>query len=134
VVTTIDGRTATASQVVHVRTHDVTIAKFTVPNTGRVGQTHSITVGIGDSRYPEPVQVQLFSSAPGGFTLVGTLTQSVPPRKSNSTVPYAFSYTFTTNDATAGAVTFQAVATIVGARDALPADNTAISLPTKVSR
>jgi hypothetical protein len=31
-------------------------------------------------------------------------------------------------------VTFKAVATIVGARDALPADNEAIAAPTRVSR
>lgn len=132
--TTIDGRTASASQVVKVRTHDVAITKLTVPNTGRVGQTKSITVGVSNSRYPETVQVQLSESVPGGFTLVGTLTQSVPVQKSNGTVPFAFSYTFTSDDAVTGKVTFQAVATITGYRDALPADNTAISLPTTVSR
>jgi hypothetical protein len=43
------------------------------------------------------------------------------------------SYTFTSDDAALGKVTFEAVATIVNARDALPADNTATALPTKVN-
>jgi hypothetical protein len=33
-----------------------------------------------------------------------------------------------------GKVSFQAVVSMLGARDVLPADNTAISPPTKVSR
>jgi hypothetical protein len=45
-----------------------------------------------------------------------------------------FSYTFTSNDTAFGKVTFQAVASIVDARDALPADNTATALPTEVGK
>ena len=70
---------------------------------------------------------------PGGVQLVGTLTQLIPVRSGNKTVPVSFSYTFSSKDAAVGKVTFQAVATIMGARDALPADNTAISSPTKVA-
>src|SRR5262249_33045885 len=44
-VTTADGRTASTSQVVHVRTHDVTIAKLVVPQLAGGGQTRSISVG-----------------------------------------------------------------------------------------
>src|SRR5205823_6126086 len=53
VVTTLDGRTATIMQVLHVRTHDVVISKFTVPQTGRAGQTRTISVGVTNARYPE---------------------------------------------------------------------------------
>ena len=133
-VTTFDGRSASTSQVVHVKTHDVAITKFTAPQAASAGQTRQITVGVNSKRYPEVVQVQLFKSVPGGLQLVGTLTQSVPVRSSNRTTDFAFSHTFTSEDATVGKVTFQAVATIVGARDALPADNQAIASPTKVSK
>lgn len=127
-VTTTDGRTASTSQVVHVRTHDVAITKFTVPTSASPGQTRSITVGITDKRYPETVQVQLFTSnGLGGFSQVDTSTQQVTPTTGGSTIPFAFSYTFTPNDETIGKVTFEAIATIQQARDALPADNTSIA-------
>jgi PKD repeat protein len=135
-VTTFDGRTASASQVVHVRTHDVAITRFAVPVTANVGQTRMITVGISDSHYPETVQVQLYKSVPGpynNFQLVGTLTQSITVLPGGRTTTFSFNYTFTADDAVAGKVTFEAVATIIGARDAQPADNTAISPPTKVN-
>jgi PKD repeat protein len=133
-VTTLDGRTASTSQTVLVRTHDVAITKFSAPKSATAGQTRSIAVGINSRRYPETVEVQLFKSVPGGFQFVGVLTQSVPVRPSNRTTNFNFSYTFTGADAQVGKVTFKAVARIVDARDALPADNEAIASPTKVSR
>jgi PKD repeat protein len=133
-VTTFDGRTASTSQTLQVRTHDVAITKFTVPKSASAGQTRAVTVGINSRRSPESVEVQLFKSVPGGFQFVGSLTQSVPVRPSNRTTNFDFSYTFTADDARVGKVTFKAVANIVGARDALPADNEAIASPTKVSR
>jgi PKD repeat protein len=130
-VTTSDGRTATTSQVVHVSTHDVAITKFTVPTSASAGQTRSITVGVSAKRNPETVQVQLLKgNSQGGFDPVGTLTQSVPVTTGKSTTPFAFSYTFAPSDASVGKVTFEAIATIQGARDALPADNTAIASTT----
>ncbi len=131
-VTTADGRSASTSQVVHVRTHDVSIVKFDVPQSAKPGQTRQITVSIVNTRYPETVQVQLLKSTPSGFVQVGTLTQSVGVTQGNHTTPFSFNYTFTSDDATAGKVTFEAVATILGARDALPGDNTVVALPTAV--
>jgi PKD repeat protein len=133
-VTTPDGRTASASQTVLVRTHDVAITKFTAPAAARAGQTRQVTVGLNSKRYPESVQVQLFRSVPGGYQLVGSLTQSVPVRAANRTTNFSFSYTFTSADAQIGKVTFRALAVLVGLRDALPADNEAIADPTKVNR
>ncbi len=133
-VTTFDGRTASTSQTVHVRTHDVAITRFAVPVAASAGQTRHIVVGVSSNRYPETVAVQLFKSVPGGFQLVGTLTQSVLVRPSKRTTDFDFSYTFTDDDARIGKVTFKAVASIVGARDALSADNEAIAAPTKVVR
>src|SRR5207248_9238195 len=110
-------------------------SKFTVPQSASVGQTRTITVSLANHRYGETVQVQLLKSVSGGgWASVGTLTQSVPVRGGNRTIDFAFSYTFTSDDAAVGKVTFEAVATIVGARDAQPADNTAIALPTKVGK
>jgi PKD repeat protein len=136
-VTTYDGRTASLEQTVSVRTHDVAIVKLGVPQSASAGQTRSITVGLTDTRHPETVEVQLFKSTLNPydpFELVGTLRQYVPVRSGGRTTNLAFSYTFTADDAAIGKVTFKAVATIVGGRDASPADNTAIALPTKVSR
>jgi PKD repeat protein len=130
-VTTVDGRTASASQIVHVSTHDVVIAKFTVPTSASAGQTRSITVGVSDKRYPETVQVQLLkSNSAGGFDQVGTSTLPIPVQMGKATTPFTFNYTFTQDDGAVGKVTFEAIATIQGARDALPADNTAIASTT----
>lgn len=131
--TTADGRTATCTQTLPVRTHDVVITKFDVPTSASSGQTRKMTVGVSNRRYSRDVQVQLFKSIPGGWGLVGTLTQFVQARAMRLT-PFAFSYTFTTADAAIGKVNFKAEAVIPGVRDALPADNVAISLPTKVSK
>src|SRR6266550_862730 len=132
--TTLDGRTAVASQTVHVRTHDVAVTRFATPNAASSGQTRRIVVSINSKRYAETVEVQLFRSVPGGFQQFGSLTQSVPMNPKNGTTEFAFSYTFTGDDAQIGKVTFRAVAVISGARDALPADKEAIGPPTKVSR
>lgn len=133
-VTTLDGRSAVASQTVHVRTHDVAITRFSVPNAASSGQTRRIVVSVNSKRYAETVTVQIFKSVPGGVQQFGSLTQSLPLNPKNGTTDFAFSYTFTDDDAQIGKVTFSAFAQIVGARDALPADNQAIAPPTKVSR
>jgi len=135
-VTTSDGRTGSASQVVHVKTHDIAITKLLVPQAASVGQTRMISAVISESRYPETVQVQLFKSVPGSFDnfeLVGILTHSVSVLPGNRTTPFNFNCTFTSDDAVAGKVTFGAVATIIGARDAQPADNRVVALPTVVN-
>jgi PKD repeat protein len=134
-VTTVDGRTASTTQTVPVRTHDIAIVKFTVPSTARSGQTKELTVGVRNALYPESVQFQLLKSTPvTGFQNVGMVTQLVPVRSSNKTVPVTFSYTFSPEDAAVGKVTFMVVATLVGGNDVFPADNTAISSPVRVSR
>lgn len=131
-VTTTDGRTATGTLVVRVRTHDVQISKLTVPRSASVGQTHWISVSVSDTHYPETVQVQLLRSTPSGWARVGTLTQSIPAGKAGRRTEFAFSYTFTADDANGGNVSFRAVAAIQGARDAHPSDNDVTALPTRV--
>jgi PKD repeat protein len=133
-VTTFDGRTGSSTRLVQVQTHDVAITRFVTPSSASAGQTRAISVDLRNTRYTETVQVQLLKSVPGpfgGFQLVGTLTHEVPASRNRAT-PFDFNYTFTSEDAVIGKVTFQAIATIVNAPDALSADNTAISLPVKV--
>jgi hypothetical protein len=64
-VTTTDGRMATAVETVRVRTHDVAIAKLTVPQSASADQTRTITVGMANARYPETVRVELLRSVAG---------------------------------------------------------------------
>jgi hypothetical protein len=134
-VTTVDGRTASVTQTVQVRTHDVAITKVTAPQSARAGQTKAITVAIRNIRYPETVTVDLYKSTPGGDVWIDSLTLPVAVLSGNKTKPFTFNYIFTSQDAQIGKVTFRAVATINGANDAFPQDNTGISSPpTKVTR
>jgi chitodextrinase len=132
-ITTLDGRTATTSHVVQVRTHDVAIVRISVPKSAHVGQTIGITAHLRNTRYPETVEVALFKSIPGGFQQIDSLTQSVPVRPGNRTTPFAFTYTVTETDRSIGKVSFKAVATIIDHRDALPGDNELISPPVKIT-
>src|SRR5947208_1040639 len=133
-ITTHDGRTAMATQTVHVRTHDVAITRFATPNVASSGQTRRLVVSLTSKGYAEAGEVQAFQSVPGGFQMFGSLTQSLPLGPGNGTTDFAFSYTFTGADAQVGKLTFRAIAVIAGARDALPADNEAIAPATKVTR
>ena len=136
-VTTTDGRSADTTRVLRVQTHDVAITRFRTPESASVGQTRQISIGINSNRNAEIVRVELAKSVPGyyeGFQTFGYLEQYVPQRSSNRTVDFDFSYTFSNDDALIGKVSFRAVATILSARDVLPADNEAISFPTKVGR
>jgi PKD domain len=130
-MTMVDGRSASSTTTIHVKTHDVGIVKFVVPQTGQAGKTKTITVDVRSSRYDENVSVQLLRSIPGGFEPVGSSVQLVAVHKQATS--FVFSYTFRLEDAALGKVTFKAVAAISGARDALPADNEVVALPTKVS-
>jgi PKD repeat protein len=134
-VTTTDGRTGSTSQVVYVSTHDVTITKISAPESASAGQARQISVEVRNHLYPETVLVDFYKSDAnfGGFQRVGSLTKSVPAFPSHRTTSFAIFYTFTDLDATGGTVTFKAVATLLYARDALPADNEATASPTKVN-
>jgi hypothetical protein len=133
-VGTPDGRTATETQVIHVRTHDVAITRFSVPTSASAGQTRSISVGLTSRRYAEQVFVTLYKLTPAGAVQIGTSSQLLPARSGNKTTDLTFSYTFTPDDARIGKVSFQATVSLSSARDAIPADNQAQSLPTKVNK
>ncbi len=132
-VTTFDGRSASTSQVVQVRTHDVSIIKVAAPKSANVGQTKTINVSIKNNRYPETVTIELYRSvAGGGFELIGLSIQFVPVRPGNRTSQFTFNYTFSPQDAQAGKVTFKAIVFIENSNDGFPADNEAISTPPTV--
>jgi PKD repeat protein len=132
-IRTTDGRTASTTQTVAVQTHDVAVASFDAPDSGRALRTTQLTVEISNHRYQENVTVQLLRSVPSGdFEQVGSSTQLVRVRAGRKTTPFVFSYTFTPADASVGKVTFKVVASIEGARDAFPGDNTTIAPATKV--
>jgi PKD repeat protein len=134
-VTTVDGRSASTSQIVQVRTHDVAITKVAAPNSATSRQTKTITVSLRNSRYPETVTVDLYKSTAGGDVWIDSITLQVPVLSGNKTKTISFNYTFTLQDAKIGKVTFRAVATINGVNDAFPQDNTGISSPpTKVTK
>jgi PKD repeat protein len=135
-VSTPDNRTASTSQVIQVRTHDISISSISAPKSANVGQTKAITVALRNIRYPETVRLELYRSvAGGGFTWVSSSTQFVPVRSGNRTTQFTFNYTFHPEDAQVGKVTFRVEAVIEGANDAFAADNQAFSTPpTKVSR
>lgn len=131
-VTTSDGRTASTSRVVPVRTHDVAITRLAVPKSAHVNETVAVNVYVKNTRYPETVQVTLSKSIPGGFAQVGTLTQSVPVKTGGQSTRFAFTYTVTSDDKAVGKITFRADAVLTAHQDALPADNTLLSTPVKI--
>jgi len=129
------GESVSISRVISVRTHDVSIAKFTVPQSASMGQTRQLSVSVRNTRYLEVVQVELYKITANGLVWVGTLIQTVPVRSGNRTTTFNFSYTFTAEDARVGKVTFKAMAYLLNdVREAWPADNEVIALPTRVSR
>ncbi|MDX6484067.1 MAG: hypothetical protein QOE95_1838, partial [Gaiellaceae bacterium] len=128
------GRANAVVKTVQVRTHDVTVLSLVAPAKGKVGKQASITVGVGNTRYPETVQVDLYKITPQGDVLVGTSIQTVRVMKLKTAVNYSFNYIFTNEDALIGKLPFRAVATIQGARDAVNSDNTATTPPTLVTK
>jgi hypothetical protein len=132
-VITNDGRTASASQQISVRTRDVAITKFSTPQTAKAGQTRQLSIGVVNKQETVEVSVNVYKSTPYGFEFVGTSHQSVHARSGNRTTEFTLNYTFTNGDASIGKVTFKAHASILNGRDALPADNEAISSPTRVN-
>jgi len=136
VATTYDGRTGSASQTVHVETHDVAITEFRTPTRAKVGEDHRIVVGLNNrGLYDEDVYLDLYKSVPGEYSYwewIGSSYDFVPAHRANRTVDFEFSYTFTEEDAAAKKVSFRAVANLYSWPDAKPADNEAISLPTLI--
>jgi hypothetical protein len=104
-----------------------------VPRSARVGQTAAVSVDVANKRYPETVQVDLYTSSPGGSQQVGSLTQPVPVRPRGGAVTrFAFRYTITQADRAAGELTFTTQASILDHRDALLDNNQLSSTPVRI--
>jgi len=132
VTNTLNGGMEWYGRTVSVRTHDVAISKFSVPQSASVGQTRTITVYVLNRRYTEQVQVELYKN---DMVWIGTLVQEIPARSGNRTTAFSFKYTFTAEDARVGKVTFRATAFILeNGPDDWPVDNDATALPTRVSK
>ncbi|MEV4543333.1 PKD domain-containing protein [Micromonospora echinaurantiaca] len=129
-VGTPDGRSASVTHVVRVRTHDVAIVGLTAPTKARVGQTITVDVDVRNTRYEETVQVSLYrSTASGGYDLIGSSTQPVPVKDTGKTTRFSFTYTVTSADLALGKLTLRATADPSPNRDALLVDNELISTP-----
>ncbi|WP_225440118.1 PKD domain-containing protein [Amycolatopsis eburnea] len=130
--TSPDGRTATKTTSVTVTTHDVGIAKFTVPAAARAGESKPISVDVSNTRYAETATVVLSRNDGTWWRQVATLTLTVPARPTK-TVRFPFAYTFTPDDAIDGKVTFRAELSLpYPVRDARPSDNEVIAIATTV--
>src|SRR4026209_1328215 len=104
--------------------HVVSIMAIAAPKAASAGQTKTVNVDLSNRRERESVQVDLYRSTASGQVFVGSQTVTAPVGKSTRV---SFDVTFDASDATVGKVTFTAVVTIIGFRDAVPGDNTAIS-------
>ena len=113
-------------------TRDVAITKLAVPQSARVHQTKTITIGLENNRGSEMSLPHSRTTTPS-WDFIGQSTQLVPGKSKNRTTSFVFSYTFTPEDATIGKVTFRAVASVNAGRDALPGDNELIAPPTTVN-
>jgi hypothetical protein len=131
--TSPDGRTATVTRQVTVTTHDVGIAKFTVPTSAREGESKPISVDVSNTRYTETATVVLTKHDGTFWREVGRLTLQVPARPTR-TVRFPFSYTFTPDDAAVGKVAFRAELRLdYPVTDARPMDNEVIAIATTVN-
>ena len=128
-VTTTDGRTDSASRIVSVRTHDVTVVSVDVPKTATLGSTKAVTVSVASANYTEDVHVWLLRSVPGGFETVDLKTQTIP---AGTTVAVRFAYTFTSADASLGTIAFRGQAVIADHVDPIPADNVLTSASVRI--
>jgi hypothetical protein len=130
--TSPDGRTATRTTEVVVTTHDVGIAKFSVPASAREGDSKPISVDVSNTRYTERATVVLSKHDGTWWREVGRLTIEVPARPTR-TVKFPFSYTFSPDDAALGKVAFRAELDLdYPVTDARPVDNEVIAIATTV--
>lgn len=133
-VTTVDGRTATATKTITVRSYDLAITRFARPQTATVGQTKRLLIQVTNRSYPTQAIVELYKSGPNGFELVGHLRQFVDGKRNGRTTNFIINYTFTQADAEQGKVIFRAAAWPERGVDIFPADNEFITFATKVTR
>jgi hypothetical protein len=126
---TADGRTATTTRTVSVRTHDIAITHVVAPQTAHEGQSRKVAITLVNTRYDEVARLELYRATPTGLTLVAEQTLPVPVLRGGRATQVSLDYTFTADDATLGKTTLVVQAALVGARDALPSDNSYTATP-----
>jgi PKD repeat protein len=134
-VLTRDGRSATSTAALRVQTHDVSIALVQVPPLCRAGRTVVIVVGVKSAVHDETVEVRVFRNRPREpdlFEQVARTTGLVPADPAGGPTLLALPLTFSADHAAAGSATLKTVVSIVGARDARPDDNTALTTTTVI--
>lgn len=131
-IVTNDGRTASATRTVSVRTYDVAIIQVSRPNSARAGTTKQIVVSVENASNSDYAWVELYKSQLGGFSFVGSQRQLVVATPSGAVTKFYMGYTFTDDDAAVGKVVFKAVA-YPEHYDYFPADNEFITFATKVT-
>ena len=77
-IVTSDGRAASSTTTVTVRTHDVSVTKLVVPKKASAGRSQTIKVNVVGTRYDENVTVQLLRSTETGFVQLGAWSSSWP--------------------------------------------------------
>ena len=133
---TSDGRSASKTKTISVRTHDVGISMLRVPRVAVAGLSRQIGIGLATWRYDENVDVYLYKSTTYGEALVASFYDILLPVREGSRRPVVtfvnHRYTFTEEDAAIGKVTFRAEVYLKDHEDAFWSDNTAYSLPVRV--
>lgn len=133
--TTSDGRTGSSvPEKLTVETHDLAITALSVPEAARAGQTKTIKAYVASPHRDENVKVTLYKVGTNGAydQEIGHTQQRVAASPTART-EFVFAYTYSAADATAGQVTFRAVASSPDwYEDAKPADNQARATTTTV--
>ena len=128
-ITTLDGRTASATRGIRVETHDVRITKVTVPKNTKRGQTIQVRVTVASPLRSETVTVDVGRNPDhNGAPSIGRETAIVNKGK---LVEFRIPYTVTAADAANQKVTFLVLALLPPhAHDGFPSDNQAIETVT----
>ncbi len=133
VVGTSDGRTASLTRNVLVKTHDVRIVRFKVPGSVKVGRTFEITLDVVSRRYREQVVVLLYRSGPTGEVEIAAVGGTIPRAGDGRRAQFVFNDRLTVSDAANGTVSYRVVVDLSDeGRDITPANNTATSPPVRV--
>ncbi|MFD4675168.1 PKD domain-containing protein [Lentzea sp. NPDC058450] len=123
-----DGRVASATQNVVVKTRDVGITSFKTPALTMPGRPVTVTVGLANHRYAASPRVEFYRSDQAfGWRFIGEKTVQMA---ADSTTDVSASHRITTEDAAVGKISFRAVV-YLSDRDSRQ-DNEVISIPTTI--
>ncbi len=132
-IRTGDGRTASLTRSVLVRTHDVRIDRFAVPASVKVGRTFKVSLDVSSRHDAEQVVVFLYRTGSNGEVVVAVVGGTVPKAGHGRKATFVIQDRLTAADGAGGSVTYRVVVKLFDeGRDIDPANNTATSPPVKV--